>query len=376
MPAALPPTPPSPVEERPFAAALRAVDPRRDLAATVRVTVILGAVVLAVWALSGVVLLIFFAVLIGAMLRGLADALSRLTRLPTWASLTVVTLTIVFLVAALAWWTGPRFVEQGRQLWSQVSGKLQSLQGTMGGLLGGSGEQGQQAKGGGASPAVGQLTHLAPTVAGSTLEMLGDLLVIVVTALYFAIAPVYYREGVVTLFPKPYRERAREVLTEIGATLQWWLLGQAIDMAVVGVLSGVGLMLLGVPLALVLGVIAGLFTFVPYFGPIVSAIPAIIVAGTKGLSMVVWVVLIYLVCHGIEGYIVAPYVQRRTVELPPALTVFSMAILAALFGPFGLVVATPVVAALLVIVREVYVRDVLGDAGDAEPLTKPTALAR
>lgn len=373
MPVSMPP-PSGPAEERPFAAALSRIDPRRDLATTVRVTVILGAVLLTVWALSSVVLLIFFAVLIGAMLRGLADALSRVSRLPTWASLTIVTLVIVLLIGGLAWWAGPRFVEEGRQLWSQLSGKLADLQGRLGGLLGGSGgQQGGAAHGGGPSPAVGRLTQLAPTVATSTLEMLGDLLVIVVTALYFAIAPAYYRDGVVTLFPKAYRERARSVLTDIGHTLQWWLLGQAIDMAVVGVLSGFGLMLLGVPLALILGVVAGLFTFVPYFGPIVSAIPAIIVAGTLGWSAVIWVVLIYLGCHGVEGYIVAPFVQRRTVELPPALTVFSMAIMAALFGPFGLVVATPVVAAVLVIVREVYVQDVLGDEkGGEEPVAKRT----
>ena len=126
-----------------------------------------------------------------------------------------------------------------------------------------------------------------------------------------------------------------------------------------------------------MAVIAGLFTFVPYFGPIVSAIPAIIVAATISWSKVFWVVAICLVCHGIEGYIVAPFVQRRTVELPPALTILSMAILAALFGGLGLVVATPVVASVLVIVREVYVRDMLGDpGGDLAPVVQRTPISR
>jgi predicted PurR-regulated permease PerM len=138
------------------------------------------------------------------------------------------------------------------------------------------------------------------------------------------------------------------------------MLGQWTDMVVVGILSGVGLSLLGIPLAFVLAVIAALLTFVPYFGPIVSAVPAIIVALTISWQAVLWVVVIYLICHAIEGYLVAPFVQRRTVELPPALTVLSMAILGAIFGVFGVIVATPLMATLLVIIREAYIEDVLG----------------
>jgi predicted PurR-regulated permease PerM len=134
-----------------------------------------------------------------------------------------------------------------------------------------------------------------------------------------------------------------------------------IDMIVVGVLTGIGLALLGVPLALSLGVVAGLFTFVPYFGTIVSAIPAVLVALTQGWQTALWVLVVFLICHGIEGYIVAPLVQRRTVDLPPALTILSMTILGTIFGPMGVILGTPVAAAALVTVREAYVAEVLGD---------------
>jgi predicted PurR-regulated permease PerM len=351
-----------------LAFARKAADPQRDLVATVRATVILAATVFVVWVLSDVLLLIFLAVLIGAMLRGLADWLTRFTGLPTWATLTLVSLALVLLLGGIFWWIGPQFVSQGRQLWAQVADQLKTLRQDYGNILGGNALPSKNGEVG--------LTHSAATVATSTLGFLGDLLVIVATALYLAIAPQFYRDGVVRLFPMGYRARAREVLTEIGCTLQWWLLGQAIDMAVVGVLTGIGLFLLGVPLALALAVLAGLFTFVPYFGPIVSAIPAIIVAATISWSKVLWVIVIYLICHGIEGYVVAPFVQRRTVELPPALTILSMAVMAALFGALGLMVATPLVAAMLVIVREVYVRDVLGDPGGDEPVIQPRAISR
>ncbi len=347
------PDAPAPADPARWLALFEETKARRVLATTVVATVLGGAIILVLWALSDVVLLIFLAVLIGAMLRGLADGLTRATRLPSAISLAVVSIVLLAFIGGIAWWTGPRFIKEGQQLWSQISGQLSHLQNVFGGFLIANSTSGASS-----------LTHLAPALASSTLGFVLGLLVVVVTALYFAIAPSFYRDGAVRLFPIPYRARAREVLTEIGYTLQWWLLGQAVDMAVVGVLSYVGLALLGVPLALALAVLAGLFTFVPYFGPIVSAIPAIIVAGTMGWEAVLWVIVIYLGCHAVEGYIVAPYVQRRTVELPPALTVFSMTILGALFGFLGLIVATPVLASVLVVIREVYIHDILGDRGE------------
>ena len=132
-------------------------------------------------------------------------------------------------------------------------------------------------------------------------------------------------------------------------------------MAIVGLLVGGGLALLGVPLAMVLGVIAGLFTFVPYFGTIASMAPALLVALTQGLRETLWVLLLFLLAHGVEGYLVAPFVQRRTVRLPPALTVLAMVLLTAVFGISGVLIATPLVAVLMVGVTRVYVEDILGD---------------
>jgi predicted PurR-regulated permease PerM len=150
-------------------------------------------------------------------------------------------------------------------------------------------------------------------------------------------------------------------MRDIGMTLRLWSLGQLIDMCVVGVLTGIGLSLLKVPLALALAVLAGLFTFVPYFGAIAAAVPAVLVAFTMGWGVAMWVVAIFLACHGIEGYLVAPIVQRNTADLPPAVTILSMTILGALYGPLGVILGTPVAAAVLVAVREIYVGDVLGD---------------
>jgi predicted PurR-regulated permease PerM len=129
-------------------------------------------------------------------------------------------------------------------------------------------------------------------------------------------------------------------------------------MAVVGILTGIGLTFLGVPLALVLGLLAGLLT--------VAAIPAMLVGLTINWQTSIWVAVIFLVCHGIEGYLVAPIVQKNTADVPPALTILSMAILGTLFGPVGIVLGARATAVALVIIREAYVGDVLGERESVE----------
>jgi predicted PurR-regulated permease PerM len=142
------------------------------------------------------------------------------------------------------------------------------------------------------------------------------------------------------------------------------MLGQLIDMAVVGVLSTLGLALLGIPLPLALGVLAGLFTFVPYLGAVLAGIPAVIVASTVGPAAILWVVLLYTGCHVVDGYLVSPLVSRRTVRLPPAVTVLSMAVLGELYGFLGVLIATPLAALVIVLVKELYIRDFLGTSPD------------
>ena len=187
-----------------------------------------------------------------------------------------------------------------------------------------------------------------------------------VTALYFAISPDLYLKGFVSLFPVPQRQRVREVMDDIANALRLWLLGQLVDMVTVGVLSTVGLLLIGVPVPYALGILAGLLTFVPYFGAVVAAVPAAMVALSVSVSAALWTLGVFTLCHVVEGYIIAPLVQRRLVELPPALTVLSMTISGTLFGALGVVLGTPLAAAGLIAVRELYVHDVLGDRTDGE----------
>lgn len=318
----------------------------------------LAALALAIWALSDIALLIFMAVLIAVILRGVSDWAALRTGAPASATLAVAAVATIALLLSFLYYLGPRLVAQSHDLWRQLAAQIDHLRDLYGDTSWG------KALFSNLSPhAIMQapIASYAGSVATSTLGGVVTAFVLVVTALYFAIAPDLYIGGTVRLFPLPYRPRARAVMGDIGSILRRWSLGQLIDMAVVGILTGIGLAVLGVPLAFALAVLAGLFTFVPYFGAIAAAVPAMLVGLTVSWQTSLWVLLIFLVCHGIEGYLVSPLVQRNTADLPPALTILSMTILGALFGPLGVILGAPIAAVVLVIVREVYVGDVLGE---------------
>lgn len=334
----------------------RQQDAKTSIAATLRVGLIVLGLAVLLWLLADIVLLIFTAVLLAVLLRGIAQILTRRTGLPVGLSLAIVTILIVAAVTAFSFWVGPRFVQEGKQLIGQVAGLVQHMRQQYGNTGWAKMIESFFAfrKGSGIGSSATRLLTV-------TFGTVGGVVLILVTALYLAAAPQSYMSGTIRLAPLSYRGRAFEIITELGHVLRWWMLGQLIDMTVVGVLATAGLYLLHVPLFIALGVLAGVFTFVPYIGAIAAGIPAVIVAFAVSPATALWVVLLYLICHTIEGYIVAPLVMRRTVELPPALTVLSMAILGTIYGLLGVLIATPLTAAMMVLVREIYVRDMLDD---------------
>ncbi len=316
---------------------------------------------MALWALADAFVTIILAIIFAVLLRGLGNWLSRHTGIWPAVSVMIVFLLLVVLVCGLAYWAGPRFVNEGQQLWNEVSSSLGNIS-TLFMHHGGSG--------GGTSNPVSALTSSGQTgniadllkfVATSAVGFCAAVLVIVATGVYLAISPEMYVNGVAHLTPLWYQARTRDVMIEMGEAMQGWMLGQLIDMIVVGLVVAAGLTIAGTPLAGVLAIVAGVCTFIPYFGTIISAVPAVIVGFTTGITGAVAVIVVFVVAHVIEGYVVAPFVQRRTVHLPPALTLFSFVIMVALFSIFGVLIATPLMACLMVGVARVYVEDILGD---------------
>jgi predicted PurR-regulated permease PerM len=188
---------------------------------------------------------------------------------------------------------------------------------------------------------------------------LGGIVVMVFTGLYLAAQPRLYQWGVRTLFPPGMRVDASETLICLGGALRLWLLGQLIEMLIIGVLTGFAVWLVGLPSPFALGVIAGVAEFVPYLGPIIASIPAILVAVTVSLQAVIWTIVAYIIIHQFEGHLVMPLIQRRMVYIPPAVMLMSIVALTSLFGLKATIFAAPITVILFVIVSKLYVRDSL-----------------
>jgi predicted PurR-regulated permease PerM len=316
----------------------------------------LGAVL--VWKLASVLLLLFVAVLIATILRGMADALAEKTHAPTRLMLAVVTIVVTLVLLAVAYWIGPRIAREANDFFARLATQLHILQAQFGHTPVGHAVAKRLA-----SPTrlENQASAYVFNIARSTLTTVGELFAVLVLSLYLAEAARMYHDGAVRLFPPAHRALASSVMEEMGHDLRRWLIGQAIDMITVGGLSAIGLYFLGVPVPFALALLAGLLTIVPYFGALAAGVPGVLVALTQSWQAAVWVVLIFLGCHVIEGYIVGPIVQRRMIQMPPAVVLGSMAVAATLFGPLGLILGTPMAVVAMVLVRRVYIEHVLND---------------
>jgi predicted PurR-regulated permease PerM len=194
----------------------------------------------------------------------------------------------------------------------------------------------------------------------STIAVFGGIILITFLSIYIGADPDTYHAGLMHLFPHRARKRAGEVLSAMATVLRRWLVTQLIAMMVIGVITTVVLLLLDVEAAFALGMIAGLLEFIPTIGPILSAIPAIAMGFLDSPEKALSVALAYGGIQFLENNLLIPTLMRE-VDLPPALTMMSQALMAILFGFLGLLVAVPLVAGLLVPIKMLYVEDVVGD---------------
>ena len=337
----------------------------RNINHTLRAVAISAVILLAATVLQDVLLLIFAAILGACVLHGAALWLHRRLGLATGFWLCVVIVGITVLVGGGLWLQGPRVTAQAATVADTVSQQVQHLWQTVqdNPLIQRLMPQIKEKAG----SVLSSLSSMVPGMASSTVGVGGDLVVVVATSIFLAVSPGLYVSGFLRLLPPRWRPRGREVMDDLGNTLQLWFLGQLADMIVVAVLTGAGLYFLGVPLALTLALIAGLFNFVPYIGALAGAVPALAVAVAHSPQTALYVAILFAVVQTLEGNVIAPLIQKRTVDLPPALTILSQTLLGGLFGIMGLILATPLTAAATVAVRMIYVESVLETPGDDQP---------
>ncbi|MBW3630501.1 MAG: AI-2E family transporter [Gemmatimonadetes bacterium] len=334
--------------------------PYSILAATTVVILLL----LFAYSLASILLLLFISVLFGLFLGAVADYLERRFRVPRWAGLPLAILLTLLGMTSVGLLIIPPVLAQTSELISAMPALLAQWESQLFALAG-------------EYPLLGRM--LPPRDSGSyfdaTLERMGlyftglfpyvfsgihvliDFISVLVMGIYLAAQPAMYRKGVIALVPVVHRPLAQDILDDLRTTLRAWIVGQMLAMVFLGVLTWIGLVLLDVPYAMAFAVFTGVVVVVPFFGTLISTLlPALFVLGSAGPLAALLVVLLGVVVHLAEANIVHPLIMQRQVHVPPVLSILSVLIMAELLGVIGLLVAVPVLATVLVLVRRIYVQ--------------------
>jgi predicted PurR-regulated permease PerM len=324
------------------------------------------------WNALGILSLFFTSILLAVFFRSLSEVVARTTRLPVRFSLVLVLLGLAGLLTLGIWRFSVPLGEQIEQLAETLPVSIALLEEELGQYEWGEVLFEEWLS---LDDLLGDRFLLIGQVAGifsTTLGALASFLVVIVLAIYLAFDPKTYVEGLLRLVPIPRRARIRQVFVAVKQTLQWWLLSRAVAMVAVGVMVSLGLWALGIPMASALGMVAAILDFIPNIGPLLGTLPAVLIALIQGPTTALAVVILYFVIQQIESYVITPVLQQQMVKVPPALTITAQILLTLVLGAIGLLIASPLMAVLIVVVRMLYVEDVLGDKPD-QPIAPGTS---
>lgn len=303
------------------------------------------------WLLADVFILVFGSIVLGAALHGMACQMHRRLKVPRKLSVAVTLLVVIAVLGMVGWFIGDALAEQMVSIRERLPQALRQLQQWLA----------QMPMGRQILDMVQDLREAGLTfpelasAAGLTLGALGSALLTLILAVYLAADPGLYVGGLVKLVPPSRRPPVARALRESGRGLTRWLVGQGISMAFLGVTTMIGLFAIQAPLALALGLITALLCFVPFFGAVAAGVISVLVAFTAGPDTALYVAILFLAIQQLEEYLVTPFVQRWAVALPPAMTLVSTLVFGILFGPLGVVFATPLMVVVMILVNRLYV---------------------
>jgi predicted PurR-regulated permease PerM len=326
---------------------------------TAAVAVILS---LLLWYALDVFLLAFAGVLLSIFLRSLSDPLSKYTPLAAGWSLATVVIVLVASLGVAIWFFAPKLASQIDQLAESLPRSAEALRRGMEQYEWGRQILARLPEADELMPGKSNVLAKATGIFSSTLGVIVNLLIILFLGLYMAAEPNLYKRGLIRLVPVSNRERALKVLNTIHESLRWWLIGRISVMTMNGVLTMAGLWMIGAPMPVTLGLLTALLNFVPNLGPVLAAIPAILLALTQSPKLALYVLMLYVAIQSLEGFVLTPVVQKRTVELPPALLIIAQVLAGVLSGSLGILLATPLAVVVMILVKMLYVEDVLGDS--------------
>ncbi|MBL0419707.1 AI-2E family transporter [Ramlibacter sp. AW1] len=321
----------------------------------VLVALALGALLVLAWWLRQVGLLVFGAVIVAVIVSGAADWINRLAAMRHQLAVLVTVIVAMVLLSSLVWFIGVEVSDQVETLRDNFDDAIAKLRAWLGSQPLGSRVLSlwDRATGDGLP-----WPRLA-SAAGLTITVVLHLLLVLTAGIYLAAERRLYHDGLLRLFPVDRRDLADAALRCAGQALAGWLRGQGIAMVFVGLFTWIGLALVGAPLPVVLALLAGLLEFVPFFGPLVAGVLAVVFAFTVGPETALYVAVVMLAVQQLEAYVVTPLAQRWTVRLPPVLGLVAVLVFGTLLGLGGVLLATPMMVVLMVLVRQLYVEHYL-----------------
>jgi len=316
-------------------------------------------------------LIAFGGVIFAVIINGFARVIRRFIPISRGWSIAAVGVIILLFIGSFGFFFGSQIIEEVDQLTEKLPQQISQLRETisdwpvgdqlMDNDQEGNGEAAEQDENGDQeSDLPDGAGGMAFQVGITIVDVLATFGLIIFIGIYFVIDPETYRKGIGLLFTKKRADRITEALETCGNALWSWLSGQFIAMAAVGVVVTAGLMIIGVPLALVLGIIAGLSEFIPIIGPWIGAVPGLLLALSVDAKTALYTAILYVVVQQIESNIMTPLIQQHMVHIPPAVVVLSVVAFGLLFGIAGIILATPLAVIAMVLVGMFYIQDVLG----------------
>jgi predicted PurR-regulated permease PerM len=308
------------------------------------IVVAVAAIPLLIWYLFGVVLMAFGAIILAMLLRLGAQPLMR-WRVPEPLALVFSGLLVLIVIGGTGYLFGSRISNEFQDVVQRATAASVSIQSMLKGSDFG-------------NFLLDHLSNADFSIAGIlsgvlrlSTSFLEGLIIMVISGIYLAAQPGLYRRGLIWLFPPASHARAAEIVDGIGEALRLWLVGQLAEMVLIGALTMVAMWTIGVPSSLALGLIAGIGEFIPYLGPLLAAIPAILVALTKSPQAALWTALAFVIIHQIEGQIISPLIQRHMVSIPPAVMLLGIVAITYLFGMIAIIFAAPIAVVIFAAVN-------------------------
>lgn len=323
---------------------------------TVGIVALLVSVILIARVAFSVLLMILAGALIATYFHGLADVIERRTKWKRWlAMLSGVILTFI-IAGTLIWFMGTKIQQQVKQLSETLPKTVQHLKAEL--SQSDLGQKILDATGSDNDMQADKMMHTVSSFFSTTFGVLGDLYIILFLGIFFTTNPSLYKDGLLLLVPPSRKKISRHILNRISISLKGWLKGMMVSMVLVTIMITIGLSIIGIPAAMVLGLLTGLLEIVPTLGSAMAMVPGVLLGLTISTNTAILVAIVYIVSQTITGNIVNPLIQKKMINLPPALTLVSQLIMAAVSGAMGIILAVPLLAISVILVDELYVKKI------------------